>query len=45
MEFIETHAHLDHHRLNGKRDELLQELSVYGIQKVIIPAISYESNF
>lgn len=45
MEFIETHAHLDHHRLNGKRDELLQKLPVYGIQKVIVPAISYESNF
>ena len=45
MEFIETHAHLDHDRLNGKPDELLKELPAYGIQRVIVPAISYESNF
>ena len=45
VRFIDTHAHLDHKRLLAQEKRLLTELPKAGVDKVIIPAITYESSF
>lgn len=43
-EIIETHAHLDLKAFDGIRDEIFCKMADKGITKVIVPAISLESN-
>lgn len=40
-----THEHLDHKRYNKNREELIEQMHNIGIDYVIVPAISYETNF
>lgn len=40
-----THEHLDHKRYNENRNELIEQIHNAGIEYVIVPAISYETNF
>jgi len=42
---IETHAHYNMKQFHKNRKELIGKLHSQGIEKIIIPAISYESNF
>ena len=42
--FFETHAHLDHKLFKGQGPELANELKQAGIEKIVIPAITVESN-
>ena len=43
-EMIDTHAHLDLKSFDDIRDEILSRMVDKGITKVIVPAISLESN-
>ena len=45
VRFVDTHAHLDHARLLARKKHLMTVLPQMGIEKVIIPAITYESSF
>lgn len=40
-----THEHLDHKRYNKNRKELIEQIHNAGVEYVIVPAISYETNF
>lgn len=40
-----THEHLDHKKYNKNRDELIEQIHNAGVEYVIVPAISYETNF
>ena len=42
---IETHAHTDHQLYEGRGAELVKEQFEYGIKKIVVPAITYDSNF
>lgn len=42
MEWIDTHCHLDHRRFDDDRWEVLERS---GVQLLINPAVSYESNY
>ena len=46
LKIIDDHIHLDHHMYGGKGQEIMRELIETGfIDKVVIPPISFESNF
>lgn len=40
-----THEHLDYKRYNKNRKELIEQIHNAGVEYVIVPAISYETNF
>ncbi len=42
--FIDTHAHMDHVRFSSNRKEILQDTKNLGVEKIINPAIDYETN-
>jgi TatD DNase family protein len=43
--YFESHAHYDHKLFKGTGPELVKELKESGIDRIVIPAITYESNF
>lgn len=44
LRFFETHAHLDHKLYKGQGPILADELKYAGVEKIVIPAITAESN-
>lgn len=40
-----THEHLDHKRYNKNRKELIEQIHNTGVEYVVVPTISYETNF
>ncbi len=42
--FFETHAHYDHTLFKGQGPEVVRELKESGIERIVIPAITLESN-
>ena len=42
---IETHAHYNLSAFNSNRKELILDLHDMGVERIVIPAIGYESNF
>jgi len=42
---IETHAHLHHFRFDGVREELLEQISAAGVEKLVNLPVSMEENF
>lgn len=45
MIWIDTHCHLDHKQFKADRGAVLQDALDLGMAAMIVPAISYESNF
>ena len=43
--YIETHAHLDHPKLASHLNSLMAKIPDARVERVIIPAITYEGSF
>lgn len=41
---VDTHTHYDHKQFNSCREEYLKRIKEIGVQKVVNPAIAFESN-
>ena len=43
--YFESHAHYDDKQFKGAGPEIVKELKAFGIEKIVVPAITLESNY
>ena len=43
--YIDTHCHLHHRKFNRDREQILEQMRVYGIEAFIEVPIDFESNY